>query len=167
VRIGARANALTLLVAWQGVSPFCITSQTVILLTCNELFATLAGDGGALPSRWVTSGDARLAHFYHAFRMAFLRRCNHQILGPRRHFPELADGLRRHCNASSISLGLSQRAGSKRFFIVVAFFGGYPLCNWLPAHKTNMVGPSTAIREAPDQVGIRGHKADFSRQSIR
>jgi hypothetical protein len=63
------------------------------------VFATLAGDSGALPSWWVMSGDARLAHFYHAFRMAFLRRYYHQILGPRRHLPELADGLRRHCNA--------------------------------------------------------------------
>jgi hypothetical protein len=45
------------------------------------------------------SGDARLAHFYHAFGIAFLRRCYHQILGPRRHLSELADGLRGHCNA--------------------------------------------------------------------
>jgi hypothetical protein len=45
------------------------------------------------------SGDARLAHFYHAFGMAFLRRCYYQILGPRRHLPELADSLGGHCNA--------------------------------------------------------------------
>src|SRR5262252_3813408 len=52
-----------------------------------------------LPSRWVMSGDARLAYFYHAFGIAFLRRCYHRILGPRRHLPEFADGLCRHCNA--------------------------------------------------------------------
>jgi hypothetical protein len=31
--------------------------------------------------------------------MAFLRRCYHQILGPRRHLAEFADGLCRHGNA--------------------------------------------------------------------
>jgi hypothetical protein len=29
-------------------------------------------------------GNARLAHFYYAFGIVFLRRCYHQILGPRR-----------------------------------------------------------------------------------
>jgi hypothetical protein len=45
------------------------------------------------------SGDARLVYFYHAFGMAFLRRCYHQILGPRRYLSQFADGLCRHCNA--------------------------------------------------------------------
>jgi hypothetical protein len=45
------------------------------------------------------SGDARLAYFYHAFGMALLRRCYHQILRPRRYLSEFADGLCRHCNA--------------------------------------------------------------------
>jgi hypothetical protein len=31
--------------------------------------------------------------------MAFLRRCYHQILGPRRYLSQFADGLCRHCNA--------------------------------------------------------------------
>jgi hypothetical protein len=52
-----------------------------------------------LPPRWVMSGDARLAYVYHAFGMAFLRRCYHQILGPRRYLSQFADGLCRHCNA--------------------------------------------------------------------
>jgi hypothetical protein len=45
------------------------------------------------------SSDARLAHFYNTFGMAFLRRCYHQILGPRRYLSEFADSLCRHCNA--------------------------------------------------------------------
>jgi hypothetical protein len=45
------------------------------------------------------SGGARLAKFYHAFGMAFLRRCYHQILGPRRNLSEFADGLCRHWDA--------------------------------------------------------------------
>ena len=52
-----------------------------------------------LPSRWVMSSDARLAYFYHAFGMAFLRRCDHQILWPRRYLSEFDDGLCGHCNA--------------------------------------------------------------------
>jgi hypothetical protein len=45
------------------------------------------------------SCDARLAYFYHAFGMAFPRRCYHQILGPRGYLSEFADGLCGHCNA--------------------------------------------------------------------
>jgi hypothetical protein len=44
-------------------------------------------------------GNARLAHFYYAFGIVFLRRCYHQILGPRRHLPEFANGFCRHGNA--------------------------------------------------------------------
>src|SRR5262249_54947965 len=52
-----------------------------------------------LPSRWVMGGNACLAHFYYAFRTVFLRRCYHQILGPRRRLPEFANGFCRHRNA--------------------------------------------------------------------
>jgi hypothetical protein len=52
-----------------------------------------------LPSRWVMSEDARLAHFYYAFGMVFLRDAYHCIFGPRRHLAEFADGLCRHGNA--------------------------------------------------------------------
>ena len=33
-----------------------------------------------LPSRWVMSGDARLAYFYHTFGMAFPRRCRSALV---------------------------------------------------------------------------------------
>jgi hypothetical protein len=53
----------------------------------------------ALPSRWVMSEDARLAHFYYAFGMVFLRNAYYCVFGPRRHLAEFADGLCRHGNA--------------------------------------------------------------------
>src|SRR4051812_37302377 len=37
-----------------------------------------------------------LADLYCAFRMVILRCCYHQILGPCRHFPKLANGRCRH-----------------------------------------------------------------------
>jgi hypothetical protein len=52
-----------------------------------------------LPSRWVMGGNARLAHFYYAFGIVFLRCCYHQVLGPRRRLPEFANGFCRHVNA--------------------------------------------------------------------
>jgi hypothetical protein len=45
------------------------------------------------------SEDARLAHFYYAFGMVFLRNAYHCVFGPRRHLAEFADGLCRHGNA--------------------------------------------------------------------
>src|SRR6516165_4477538 len=52
-----------------------------------------------LPSRRVMGGNARLAHSYYAFGIVFLRRCYHQIFGPRRRLPEFANGFCRHGNA--------------------------------------------------------------------
>jgi hypothetical protein len=45
------------------------------------------------------SEDARLAHFYYAFGIVFLRNAYHCVFGPRRHLAEFADGLCRHGNA--------------------------------------------------------------------
>src|SRR5215469_18234792 len=39
------------------------------------------------------------ADLYCAFGMTFLRRCYHQILGPRRHLPKLSNGLCRYTGA--------------------------------------------------------------------
>jgi len=45
------------------------------------------------------SDDARLAHFYYAVGIVLLRNIYHRVFGPRRHLPELADGLCRHPKA--------------------------------------------------------------------
>src|SRR6266496_2463074 len=42
---------------------------------------------------------ASLADFYGAFAMAFLRRCYHQILGPRHDLPKFANGFCRYSGA--------------------------------------------------------------------
>jgi hypothetical protein len=45
------------------------------------------------------SGDAYLAYFYYAFGIVFRGRYDDQILGPRCHFPQFANGLCGHGNA--------------------------------------------------------------------
>src|SRR5215510_1821343 len=65
----------------------------------SQLFARSSNarrSASVLPSRWVMGGNARLAHFYYAFGIVFLRRCYHQILRPRRRLSEFANGFCRH-----------------------------------------------------------------------
>jgi hypothetical protein len=54
----------------------------------------------ALPFRRGASRYASLADLYCPLRMAFLRCCYHQILGPRRHLPKFSNSLCRHAGAS-------------------------------------------------------------------
>jgi hypothetical protein len=49
-----------------------------------------------LPSRWIMSDDACLAHFYYAFWIAFLRNSYHRVFGPCHCPPKFANGLCGH-----------------------------------------------------------------------
>src|SRR6516165_11541896 len=83
-----------------------------------------------LPSRWVMSDDACLAHFYYAFWIAFLRNSYHRVFGPCHCPPKFINGLCGHSarclspmpSGSRICIGTPQRGqGSPSPEITIGF----------------------------------------------